>query len=224
MEESNSNLYYLTVYISTTDENIVNEACEVSMEEALSNSEQTLQSLRCFNTGDNEGADKYGITRVPSEELTTSLIRHAVLASLAIIDAESLSAFQFKVIGYSLVDSRVSVDSGTRDLDLKMGLVPTLCLKRPEEENEDESKSCTIDTERDPSMCTITLTQWPWVLDGYLFSDFDCEPTSYAIIGEELEAYTDEDGSAEEEGAEVEEVSSNAVQSGNRYVWIKKLR
>jgi hypothetical protein len=73
-------------------------------------------------------------------------------------------------------------------------------------------------------MCTITLTQWPWVLDGYLFSDFDCEPTSYAIIGEELEAYTDEDGSAEEEGAEVEEVSSNAVQSGNRYVWIKKLR
>ena len=86
MEESNSNLYYLTLYISTTDEDIVNEACEVTMEEALFNSEQTLQSLRCFTTGDNEGADKYGITRVPSEELTTSLIRHAVLASLAIIE------------------------------------------------------------------------------------------------------------------------------------------
>lgn len=216
MEETNSSLYYLTLYISTTNEDVINEACEVTMEEALSTSEQILQSLRCFTTGDNEGADKFGITRVPAEELTTSLIRHAVLASLAIIDAESVSAFQFKVIGYLLADSRVSVDSGTRDLDLKLGLVPTLCIKRPEEENEDESKSCTIDQERDPSVCSITLTQWPWVSDGYLFSDFDCEPTTYAAIAEELEAYADEDVASEEEGAEVEEVSSNAVQLASR--------
>lgn len=216
VEETNSSLYYLTLYISTTNEDVINEACEVTMEEALSTSEQILQSLRCFTTGDNEGADKFGITRVPAEELTTSLIRHAVLASLAIIDAESVSAFQFKVIGYLLADSRVSVDSGTRDLDLKLGLVPTLCIKRPEEENEDESKSCTIDQERDPSVCSITLTQWPWVSDGYLFSDFDCEPTTYAAIAEELEAYADEDVASEEEGAEVEEVSSNAVQLASR--------
>ena len=215
MEESNSNLYYLSLYISTTEEDLVNEVCEVTMEEALSTSEQTLQSLRCFTTGDSEGADKYGIARVPSEDLTPSLIRHAVLASLAIIDAESISQFQFKVIGYSLTDARVSVDSGARDLDLKLGVVPTLCIKRPEEE-EEESKSCTIDIERDPSMCSITLTQWPWVSDGYLFSDFDCEPTTYAVISEELEAYTDEDSTASEDGAEVEEVSSNAVQPGNR--------
>ncbi len=217
MEESNSNLYYLTLYISTTDEDLVNEVCEVTMEEALVTGEQTLQSLRCFTTGDNEGADKFGIARVPSDDLTSSLIRHAVLASLAIIDAESISQFQFKVIGYSLTDARVSVDSGTRDLQLKIGLVPTLCIKRQESEDDDEeAKSCTIDTERDPSMCSITLTQWPWVSDGYLFSDFECEPTSYAVISDELEAYTDEDSSASEEGVEVEEVSSNAVQSGNR--------
>lgn len=217
MEESNSNLYYLTLYISTTDEDLVNEVCEVTMEEALATGEQTLQSLRCFTTGDNEGADKFGIARVPSDDLTSSLIRHAVLASLAIIDAESISQFQFKVIGYSLTDARVSVDSGTRDLQLKIGLVPTLCIKRQESEDDDEeAKSCTIDTERDPSMCSITLTQWPWVSDGYLFSDFECEPTSYAVISDELEAYTDEDSSASEEGVEVEEVSSNAVQSGNR--------
>lgn len=218
MEETNSNLYYLTLYISTTEQDAINEVCEVTMEEALTNSEQTLQSLRCFTTGDNTGADKFGIARVPSDDLTPSLIRHAVLASLAIADAESLSRFQFKVIGYSLADARVSIDSGTRDLQLKLGLVPTLCIKRSEnEEEEEESKACTIDIERDPSMCSITLTQWPWVSDGYLFSDFDCEPTNYEVIGEELEAYTDEDSAAAgEEGAEVEEVSSNAVQAANR--------
>lgn len=219
MEETNSNLYYLTLYISTSDQDAINEVCEVTMEEALSNKEQTLQSLQCFTTGDNEGADKFGIARVPSEDLTPSLIRHAVLASLAIADAESLSQFQFKVIGYSLADARVSVDSGARDLKLKLGLVPTLCIKRSEneEEEEEEVKSCTIDVERDPSMCSITLTQWPWVADGYLFSDFGCEPTNYEVIGEELEAYTDDDASAAgEEGAEVEEVSSNAVQSASR--------
>ena len=218
MEDSNSNLYYLTLYISTTEEDLINEVCEVTMEESLATKEQTLQSLRCFTTDrDNEGADKLGIARVPSDNFTPSLIRHAVLASLAIIDAESISQFQFKVIGYTLTDAQVSIDSGTRDLQLKLGLVPTLCIKRQESDDDDEeAKSCTIDTERDPSMCSITLTQWPWVSDGYLFSDFECEPTSYAVISEELEAYTDEDSSASEEGVEVEEVSSNAVQAGNR--------
>lgn len=219
MEESNSNLYYLTLYISTTNDNAINEVCEVTMEEALPTSQQTLQSLRCFTTGDNEGADKYGIARVPSDELTNDLIRHAVLASLAIIDVESTSMFQLKIIGYSLVDAKVSVDSGARDLKMKLGLVPTLCIKQSESTDDDEDdKACTIDNERDPSMCSITLTQWPWVTDGYLFSDFECEPTTYATISEELEAYTDEDSSASsgEEDSEVEEVTSNAVQNGNR--------
>lgn len=218
MEESNSNLYYLTLYISTTNENVINEVCEVTVEEALPSKEQTLQSLRCFTTGDNEGADKMGITRVPQDELTPGLIRHAVLASLAIIDAESTSQFQLKVIGYSLVDSRMSVDSGARDLKFKLGIVPTLCLKRPDsDDDEEDTRSCTIDAERDPSMCLVTLTQWPWVSDGYLFSDFSCDSTNYDVISEDLEAYTDEDSSSSEEGAEVEEVTSNAVQASKRY-------
>lgn len=222
MEESNSNLYYLTLYISTTEEDSANEVCEVTMEEALSNSEQTLQSLRCFTTGDNEGADKYGITGVPTSDLTANLLRHAVLASLAIIDAESLSQFQLKVIGYSLADARVSVDSGTRDLEFKLGVVPTLCIKRENSEDEDsESKTCTIDVEREPSMCSITLTQWPWVSDGYLFSDFECESTTYPTISEDLEAFADLVALAEgEDEAEVEDVTSNAVQATNRLVKI----
>ena len=221
MEESNSNLYYLTLYISTTEVDSANEVCEVTMEEALPSSEQTLQSLRCFTTGDNEGADKYGITGVPQGDLTSSLIRHAVLASLAIIDAESLSQFQLKVIGYSLADARVSVDSGARDLQLKLGVVPTLCIKRESSDEEDsETKACTVDVEREPSICSITLTQWPWVSDGYLFSDFDCESTNYATINEDLEAFADLDASAEgEDEAEVEDVSSNAVQAANRSVY-----
>ena len=214
MEESNSNLYYLTLYISTSTDDSTTEVCEVTMEEALTNAEQTLQSLRCFAT---DGGDKLGIVKVSPEDLTSGVLRHAVLASLAIIDAESTSQFQLKVLGYSLADSRVSSDSGTRDLQMKLGLVPTLCIKHAESDDDEEAKSCMIDVERSPSMCSITLTQWPWVTDGNLFSDFDCEPTTYAVIGEELEAYSDDDGSASgEEGAEVEEVTSNAVQAGNR--------
>lgn len=222
MEESNSNLYYLTLYISTSTDDTTTEVCEVTMEEALASSEQTLQSLRCFAT---EASDpKKGITRASPEDLTPGVLRHAVLASLATIDAESTSQFQLKIVGYSLADSRVSVDSGTRDLLMKLGLVPTLCIKHAESSDDDEeAKSCTIDVERDPSMCSITLTQWPWVTDGYLFSDFSCEPTTYAVIGDELEAYSDDDGSSgsEEEGAGVEEVTSNAVQNANRYIFKK---
>lgn len=210
-------MYYWTLYISTTNDNTITEVCEVTMEESLDTLDQTLQSLRCFSTGDNEGADTYGIARVPQEELTQSLIRHAVVASLAIIDAESTSPFQLKVVGHSLANSRRSVDSGTRDLELRLGVVPTLCIKQVESDEDDgDDKSCAIDAERDPSMCSITLTQWPWVTDGYLFSDFECEPTNYGVISEELEAFTDDDSSSSEEGAEVAEVASNAVQSPNR--------
>lgn len=217
MEESNSNMYYWTLYISTSNDDTISEVCEVTMEEAINTSEQTLQSLRCFGTGDGEGGDKYGIARVPQEELTQGLIRHAVGASLAIIDAESTSQFQLKVVGHSLVGSSRSVDSGTRDLELKLGVVPTLCIKHADsDEEDDDDKSCAIDAERDPSMCSMTLTQWPWVTDGYLFSDFECEPTNYGVISEELEAFADEDSSSSEEGAEVAEVASNAVQAANR--------
>lgn len=215
MEESNSNLYYLTLYISTANDDSTTEVCEVTMEESLPSLEQTMQLFRCFATEAND--NKRGIVRVPPEDLTQSVIRDAILASLAIIDAESTSQFQLKVVGYALADSRFSVDSGTRDLDMKLGLVPSLCLKSSESADEDEeAESCTIDIEREPSMCTITRTQWPWVTDGSLFSDLECEKTTYAVIGEELEAYTDDDVSSGEEDA-VEEVTSNAVQNGNRY-------
>lgn len=185
------------------------------MEENLSDfPSKTLQSLRCFTT--EEGSDSFGIVRVPEEELTPSLMRHAILASLAVIDAESLSQFQLKVIGHSLEDTRVSVDSGTRDLQFKLGLVSTLCIKNANDDDDDEAKPCSIDTDKDPSMCSITLTQWPWVADGYLFSDLKCEQSNYDAISEELEAFIDEDFQSTEDGPEVEEVGSNTVQAANR--------
>merc|ERR1712071_148273 len=108
-----------------------------------------------------------------------------------------------------------SVDSGTRDLQFRLGLVPTLCLKTSDEE-EEEAKFCSydsIDASRDPSVCSITLTQWPWVTDGYLFSDFHCNQSSYETIGEELETIVGEDFHlSEDDESEVEEVVSNDVQ------------
>jgi hypothetical protein len=218
MEESNSNLYYLSLYISTVADDSISEVCEVTMEENLSSKDQTLQSLRCFGTGDGEGAARLGIVPIASDDLASGLVRSAILASLAVIDAESRSQFQLKVIGYSVADTRASVDSGTRDIDMKLGLVPTLCIKHPEtDEDEPVIRSCPIDNERAPSICSITLTQWPWVADGYLFSDLECQPTNYTVISDDLEAYADDEAqSSSESGLEVEEVEGNAVQASNR--------
>jgi len=214
IEETNTNYYYLTLYISTIEEGTTDEVCEVTMEEVLSEPSVTsLQSLRCFSTGDE--SSEFGIVPVSPEDLSSSFMRDAILASLAVIDSESLSEFQLRVIGYSLEDSGVSVDSGTRDLQFRLGLVPTFCLKTSDEE-EEEAKFCSydsIDASRDPSVCSITLTQWPWVTDGYLFSDFHCNQSSYETIGEELETIVDEDFHlSEDDESEVEEVVSNDVQ------------
>lgn len=174
--------------------------------------------MRCFSTGDEEG-NNLGIVPVPSEDLSPIFTRDAILASLAVIDAESVSQFQLRVIGYSLEDTAVSVDSGTRDLQFKLGLVSTFCIKNSEEE-EEEAKSCSIDAKRDPSICSITLTQWPWVTDGYLFSNLQCIQSNYETIGEELDTFVAEEFQSNEEDddddgdedAEVAEVDGNDVQ------------
>lgn len=220
MQETNSKLYYLSLYISTGSDDLISEVCEVTMEENLSSQEQTLQSMRCFATGDGEGVARLGIVPIPVDELNSGLVRSAIMASLAVIDAESQSQFQLKVVGYSVPATRSSVDSGTRDLELRLGLVPTLCIKHPApEEEETQIRSCPVDTEREPSICSITLTQWPWVADGYLFSDLDCSPTNFTVISEELETFSDDDDddAQAESDLEVEEISSNAVQASNRY-------
>lgn len=178
------------------------EVCEVTMEEVLSDpSEKSLQSLSCFSAGDEIETNPLGVVPVPSEDLSSSFMRDAILASLAVIDAESLSQFQLRVIGYSLEDATVSVDSGTRDLRFKLGLVSTFCIKTSEEE-EEEAKSCSIDAKRDPSICSITLTQWFWVTDGYLFSNLECAQSDYETIGEELETFIAEELQSDEEDSE----------------------
>lgn len=208
IEEANTNYYYFTLHISTTEENIIDEVCEVTLEEVLSDpSSKTLQSLRCFST--ERSSHEPEVVPVPPEDLPPSFMDDAIMASLAVIDSESLSKFQLRVVGVSLYYSALSVDSGTRDLKFKLGLASTLCIKNSEEE-EEEAKFCSVDAKRDPSICSITLTQWPWVTDGYLFSDLLCNQSNYETIEEELETFTDEDSQSDEE---VEEVGSNDVQA-----------
>lgn len=207
------NIYYLTLYVSSSEEDS-SEVCEVTLEENLAGTKgKTLQSLRCFTTDD---AESLGIVRISTEELTGGLVHSATLASLAAIDAESVSKFQLKVIGHSVFDSSASVDSGTRDIKLRIGLVPTLCIKRTESDEEDSIRSCTVDSEKEPSICSITLTQWPWVTEGYLFSDLSCQSSDFKTIGEQLEPFSDEDNQSSEE-AGVGEVDDNAVPA-ERYV------
>ena len=61
----------------------------------------------------------------------------------------SASSFQLKIIGYSLVDAKVSVDSGARDLQMKLGLVPTLCIKQSESTDDDEDDNDSDDDSDD---------------------------------------------------------------------------